>query len=155
VPESERLLFTYLEICYRVIAIPLRGTDVQRQSAERRLRAWDGILPSALRAALFSAKRRYLRCKHCGRYTRYIHPNAGFAYLCPNRCELCGRSYPMPSVEWDSLYGQAYMFYRRSVAESEFFLEFLQRFEVPRSEHNDDRYGGLPVLLWASLIDGC
>jgi hypothetical protein len=64
------------------------------------------------------------RCKHCGHYTAFIAPNDGLAYFGSNNCEICGRSYPMPSVRWDSEEGRRYMYERGSVTEPEFYREF-------------------------------
>lgn len=71
-----------------------------------------------------------LRCKYCGHYTQYIDPLEGLAYLGTNNCTKCGRGYPMPDFSWDGLDGQAYIYYRHSVAEGEFYNEFEKRYEV-------------------------
>lgn len=47
------------------------------------------------------AKHQELRCKWCGHYTPYIGPD-GFSFT--NKCFICDRSYPMPSVMWDRIY---------------------------------------------------
>lgn len=70
------------------------------------------------------------RCKYCGHYTRYIHPEEGLAYLGTNNCDLCGRGYPVPDFAWDGLDGQAYIYYRNSVTEDEFYREFEEQYEV-------------------------
>lgn len=70
----------------------------------------------------FSNKK--FRCKHCGHYTGYIPPNEGFAYMGSNNCYVCGRGYPMPSVMWDTNWGQSYMYERGSVTEKEFYEDY-------------------------------
>jgi hypothetical protein len=71
-----------------------------------------------------------LRCKHCGHFTSYIDPEVGLAYLGGNNCQVCGRGYPMPDFAWDSIDGQAYIYYRNSVTEESFYREFEANFEV-------------------------
>jgi len=92
------------------------------------------LLHTAFRSGLFADQR---RCKYCGRYTSYISPNHGLAYLGPgeNSCGQCGRSYPMPSAQWDTEEGMRYMYERGSVPEATFYLEFEALYPgTPRSE---------------------
>ena len=35
-----------------------------------------------------------------GHFTAYLDPNEGLAYLGGNKCENCGRGYPMPDFAW-------------------------------------------------------
>lgn len=71
-----------------------------------------------------------LRCKFCGHFTSYFDPDEGFAYIGGNNCENCGRGYPMPDFAWDGIDGQAYIYYRNSVTEPEFYREFEAQFDV-------------------------
>jgi hypothetical protein len=45
------------------------------------------------------------RSKYCG-HTRYAAPNEGFGWMGENQCDICGRTYPMPSLE-SSLLGRS------------------------------------------------
>lgn len=86
------------------------------------------------------------RCKYCGRYTAFIPPNHGFAYMGSNNCERCRRGYPMPSVSWDSDEGREYMYERGSVTEPEFYVEFERDFPGrPRSKMADHYLNGKAI----------
>ena len=98
------------------------------------------LLPGCLFKRFFGKRPSYIRCKYCGRFVRFIDPNEGFAYLGGNECPNCGRSYPMPSFAWDSVGGQGYMFYRRSVSEAVFYRDIVRLFDV--RDFNDDVFGG-------------
>jgi hypothetical protein len=79
-----------------------------------------------------------LKCKYCGHYTNYIPPNEGLAYLESNNCGICGRGYPMPSIHWDSDWGQTYIYERGSVSEKKFYKEFeAMNPDYPKSEMAD------------------
>jgi len=68
------------------------------------------------------------RCKHCGHFTPYVDPNEptlGFSGM-SNSCRVCGRSYPMPDVNWDGWQGMEYMHARHSVYEQEFYDEYSE-----------------------------
>jgi hypothetical protein len=79
-----------------------------------------------------------LRCKYCGHYIDYIDPNGESAYLGMNNCRICRRSYPMPSIFWDSFEGQTYIYGRGSVPEKIFYEDFEARNpNYPRSEMAD------------------
>jgi hypothetical protein len=126
-PRGEEVLFPYLEVCNRVLSTPVHPDDITaaRQHDEwltevvRRQR-----IPDAIKRFLPASNPPGLRCKYCGRFTNRSH---------------CGRSYPFPSYEWDSVAGQTYMFYRRSVPEKEFYRDFFARFDV--RETNDNEFG--------------
>lgn len=77
-----------------------------------------------------------VRCKYCGHFTPYIHPELGFAYLGTNNCQGCDRGYPAPDFIWDGIDGQAYIYYRHSVKEQEFYREFESQYNV----HPDHTY---------------
>jgi len=119
----EPYVFYYMRVCERVIAIPLTEEEVQYEAKLARYRT----LPKWRR--WMSPKFDFhVRCKWCGRYIRYIHPDVptyGFASLA-NSCRYCERMYPMPSWMWDSPDGRAYSYYRMSFSDEEFYEEFEQ-----------------------------
>lgn len=83
---------------------------------------------------LFADKR---LCKYCGHYTSYESPNSGGGLDVDrnSKCEQCGRSYPMPSAQWDTEEGMQYMYERGSVSDVEFYRDFeAQHPGVRRSE---------------------
>ncbi len=76
-----------------------------------------------------------VKCKYCGHYTGYINPNEDYAYLGGNNCSVCGRGYPMPSISWDTNWGQTYIYERGSVTEPIFYAEFEEENpDYPKSE---------------------
>ncbi len=90
-----------------------------------------------------------IRCKYCAKYTPYLDPNDGLAYLGQsNICDNCLRSYPMPSVYWDNKEGIGYMYERGSVTDKEFYLEFEKRY--PDCQHSEpaDFYLGRKREEW-------
>jgi len=94
-------------------------------------------LPKWLRWTMLGFEFR-MRCKWCGRYTRYIHsdvPTFGFDTLA-NSCSFCSRMYPMPSWLWDSPDGRAYSYYRMSFSGDDFYEEFELDYDPkPRCQH--------------------
>jgi len=120
-PALEPCIFYYMRVCKHVLSIPLERDEVQYEAKLARYRA----LPKWLRWTMPGFEFR-VRCKWCGRYTRYIDPNVptfGFASS-TNSCISCGRMYPMPSWMWDSPDGRAYSYYRMSFSGEEFYEEF-------------------------------
>ena len=71
-----------------------------------------------------------VRCKYCGHYTSYIGPDTGFAYMDGNNCEVCNRGYPVPTIYWDNIDGQAYIYYRGSVTDDDFYNDFERKHDV-------------------------
>lgn len=121
----------HMEFCRRVLATPLDERD--REYEELVAQWWRK--PRLLRWILEKIKSRslvyvQLRCKWCGHYTPFVDPNSGWAYMGENNCTRCGRGYPMPDFAWDSLDGQAYIYYRGSVTENAFYQEFEEKYEV-------------------------
>lgn len=78
-----------------------------------------------------------IRCKHCGHFTGYIFPNQGMGWLGTNNCWHCGRSYPMPSIQWDTEWGLQYMAERGSAPEKEFFEEYQSITQWLRSKRSE------------------
>ena len=115
----------HINICTRVVHSVLSPGDIEYRNAYSQ---WER-LPS-YRKWLKQAPPLKLRCKYCGHFTAYIDPNEGFAYLGGNNCENCGRGYPMPDFAWDGIDGQAYIYYRHSVTDKEFYKEFEMQFDV-------------------------
>ena len=116
-------IYPYLIICQRVLCIE---KDYEDGRYEERLSRWESSLFRRFRAS----PQMKIRCKYCGHHTRYIDPNEGLAYLGTNNCDRCGRGYRTPDFLWDSLDGQAYIYYRRSVSEEEFYKKFEELFDV-------------------------
>jgi hypothetical protein len=125
VPAFEEELRPHINICNRVIhASPSPQDNAYRDAYSN----WKK-LPFFMK--WFSREPRLkLRCKYCGHLTSYFDPNEGFAYFGGNNCENCGRGYPMPDFAWDGIDGQAYIYYRNSVTEPEFYREFEAQFDV-------------------------
>jgi hypothetical protein len=141
IPAFEEELRPHINICNRVIHTVLSPHDIEYSDAytnwERLpfFMKWFRRAPRLKRRSKYGAHftsypRFKLRCKYCGHFTSYIDPNEGFAYLRQNNCENCGRGYPMPDFAWDGIDGQAYIYYRNSVTEPEFYREFEAQFDV-------------------------
>ncbi len=125
VPEFEEELRSHINVCKRVMHTVLSPLDIgYRDACSRRSR-----LPFFIKW-FKQAPPLKLRCKYCGHFTAYLDPNEGLAYLGENNCETCERGYPMPDFAWDGIDGQAYIYYRNSVTEKEFYEEFETRFDV-------------------------
>lgn len=135
----------FQEICFRVLSCEKNDTDLLYEKYIDDLKNWKR---KSLMYKLYNRKKKpnfqtglmknsvKIRCKHCGHYTSYISPNAGFAYFGSNNCEVCDRGYPVPSVDWDNIDGQAYIFYRGSVTEKEFYDDFERKHSVsPGRDH--------------------
>lgn len=128
-PELIDRLHPYIDTCERVLATEKSQDDLRY---EFEIEAWKK--KSALVRKFSSAPAAKVRCKHCGHYTPYIDPNNGLAYFGTNNCQECGRGYPVPDFVWDSVDGQAYIYYRHSVEEEAFYREFEERYDV-RTSH--------------------
>lgn len=139
-PESIEVTWPFIKFCKHVLSLPIDRADLENRRAHEKWLAWRTLLPDWLFGRLFKARPPYMRCKYCARFVSFIDPDYGFAYLGVNHCIRCDRSYPMPSVQWDSVGGQAYMFYRRSVTEEAFYLDFVRAFDV--KNYNDETFGG-------------
>ena len=123
VPAFEDEIRPHIRICERVArTVPSIEDNKYRNAASK----WERR-PFFLKWLRTPLK---LRCKYCGHFTTYIDPNEGFAYLGQNNCQICGRGYPMSDFAWDGIDGQAYIYYRHSVTEKEFFTEFEEQFDV-------------------------
>jgi hypothetical protein len=130
-PVISEEISPHIQVCRRVVAVPPNTEDMQYQELVQnwwkkpRLVRW--LLE---RFARGRAPTLQMRCKYCGHYTPYVDPNYGLAYLGGNNCVHCERGYPMPDFAWDGLDGQAYIYYRGSVAEKSFYREFEERLDV-------------------------
>ncbi|OGP67009.1 MAG: hypothetical protein A2031_05390 [Deltaproteobacteria bacterium RBG_19FT_COMBO_43_11] len=125
-PALEPYIFYYIRVCEHVLSIPLTNEEAQYET--KLTRYW--ALPKWLRWTMPSFKY-HMRCKWCGRYTRYIHPDVptfGINTLA-NACLCCGRMYPMPSWLWDSPDGRAYSYYRMSFSGDDFYVEFERDYD--------------------------
>jgi hypothetical protein len=139
-PASIEVAWPYIRFCRNVVAIKQEPGDVTRARAYARWKRRRKKVPSWLFERLFKPYPPFMRCKYCGRYIPYMDPDFGYAYLGMNHCEYCGRSYPAPSFQWDSVGGQAYIFYRRSVTEPEFYRNSITMFNV--INFNNEKFGG-------------
>lgn len=125
VPAFEEELRPHINVCKRVTHSVLSPRDIEyRDTCSKWERLpfyikWFKQVPPIK-----------LKCKYCGHFTAYIDPNEGLAYLGGNNCENCGRGYPMPDFAWDGIDGQAYVYYRNSVTEKEYYREFETQFDV-------------------------
>jgi len=125
-PAFTPFLYYYIRVC-RVLAVPPTTEEKQYEAQVQRYFSrplWFRALSTQVLRYFgrFSWVRRLtnvplfkIRCKWCGRYTPYVHPDTptfGFA-AAENSCRAgCGRMYPMPSWTWDSPDGRAYSYYR-------------------------------------------
>ena len=123
--ELQIELQPHIDACNRVIGTAKDGKDLLY---EEKLAEWER--KPALLKKFLTAPRPQIRCKYCGHYTPYIDPDEGLAYLGTNNCRRCSRGYPVPDFSWDGVDGQAYIYYRHSVTEDEFYDEFEDRYEV-------------------------
>ena len=137
-PVIEAELEPFISICKRVVASPKTADDLLYENFLEEVRKWNNRYflskifrpkPKYAKGSVLSSERK-VRCKYCGHYTSYINPNEGFAYLSQNNCENCKRGYPVACVEWDNMDGQAYIYYRNSVTEDEFYDEFEKKYIV-------------------------
>lgn len=130
-PIVQDELAPYMEFCRNVLATPHDERDREHDELvaqwwrKPRLLRW--ILARTGSRAVASDQ---LRCKWCGHYTPYVDPNTGWAYFNGNNCTRCDRGYPMPDFGWDSLDGQAYIYYRGSVTERVFYQGFERNYDV-------------------------
>jgi hypothetical protein len=124
-PEMAEEIQPHLRICKRVVGSTPTSEDIEHCNSVKK---WDR-LPRILR--FFRTKPLFkMRCKYCGHYISYLPPNYGLAYLGSSNCELCGRGYPAPDFVWDGVDGQAYIYYRNSVTEDDFYEEFEEQYDV-------------------------
>ncbi|MFC1551204.1 hypothetical protein ACFL6P_01440 [Candidatus Latescibacterota bacterium] len=124
----------HIEICQRVLKKRLNFDDkYYERKYQEDMYKWETMLKIF---RFFLDKPEFkIRCKYCGHYIPYVNPWEGYAYMQSNEmggnnCELCGRGYPAPSFVWDGIDGQAYIYYRHSVTEEEFYREFEKRYEI-------------------------
>jgi len=133
-PSIAEELEPFQEICSRVLSCKKNNVDYLYEKCLEDIKNWDS--QSFIHKLLNRNKNPYLetklkiRCKYCGHYTSFINPNTGMAYMNSNNCGVCGRGYPAPSVYWDNIDGQAYIYYRGSVSEDVFYDEFERKHDV-------------------------
>jgi len=130
-PQIEEELRPHIEICNRVLTINKNKEDLEYEKAGSQWNAKPQIIRWFLQKSAPIFK---IRCKYCGRYTPYIDPYCGVAYLDQNNCMKCGRGYPVPDFVWDGIDGQAFIYYRNSVTEKEFYKQFSDRYN-PNPDH--------------------
>jgi hypothetical protein len=137
----EHVVWPYIEACDRVVGLRIHADDID---VHRKMDRWFELRTkhwSLVTRFLNPAKPRFVRCKYCGRYKdRNIESLGEYIASGETYCQHCERKYPEPSVYWDSLQGQSYIFYRRSVPTKEpFYQNFVERFDV--KYFNDDQFG--------------
>ena len=115
----------HIHICRRVVSAEKSPED---RAYLDQVKKWEKT--SRLVKLFAKAPMLKVRCKYCGHFTPYIDPNQGFAYLDANNCQVCGRGYPAPDFAWDGVDGQAYIYYRHSVTEPQFYSEFEEQYDV-------------------------
>lgn len=130
-PKLMDELIPHVQICRKVIATERSSDD--RQYLEQ-LEKYE--TSSYLGKLFLKTPITKVRCKYCGHFTPYIDPNYGFAYLNTNNCLVCSRGYPVPDFAWDGIDGKAYIYYRNSVNEPQFYTEFEELYDV----HQDHKY---------------
>lgn len=136
-PALNEQLFYYIRICKKVLEAPLLQEEkvyaakLERYRNSPKWKRW-----------LYKKPEFRVRCKWCGRYTKYVHPNkptfgCSLSTFGENNCGKCGRMYPLPSWDWDSPDGRAYSYYRMSFGEdTDFYNEFEKDYEpIPKNAH--------------------
>jgi len=141
-PELEPYIFYYIRVCKQVLAIPLNEEEKRYEEERVRYRSRIASLPKFLWWIVPKIENR-IRCKWCGRYTRFIHPDVptfGFSTYA-NSCDYCKGMYPMPSWVWDSPDGRAYSYYRMSFSpeNKQFYEKFLKDYK-PNPLVEDSRF---------------
>jgi tetratricopeptide (TPR) repeat protein len=131
-PELESYIFYYIRVCKQVLAVPLTEEEKRYEEERKHYRSRLKSLPRWLWWIVPKVQNR-IRCKWCGEYTRFIHPDVptfGFATY-ENSCDNCEGMYPMPSWMWDGPDGRAYSYYRMSFApeNKQFYDEFLRDYK--------------------------
>ena len=143
-------LESLIDICIGVIKTIKSGKDLIYETYKKDMMKW---YSRPILYKLFHHKEKpmfkfglfesvLIRCKYCGHYTSYKNPYDGFEYMhkvkspLSNSCEICKRSYPVPSTDWDNIDGQAYIYYRHSVLEEVFYDEFEKKYNLSKSERN-------------------
>lgn len=130
-PQLEQYIFYYIRICRRVLSIQPTYTDLDYEKKLNSYKSWVNFLPSWLKWVIPEIVW-LVRCKWCGQYTKYIHPDTPtFGFSNDNLCSNCGAMYPMPSWMWDSPDGRAYSYYRMSFSSEnkQFYKEFLMDYD--------------------------
>ncbi len=124
-PQLSEDLRPHIRICERVLSVVQTDDDILYRVSVAAWKHSSWLMKLRRRAYALQ-----VRCKYCGHYTPYVAPDHGFAYLGSNNCKRCKRGYPVPEFGWDSMDGQAYIYYRHSVTEDEFYAEFEQEYDV-------------------------
>ena len=124
-PQLIDELDPHIHICRRVVSTEKSPED---RAYLDQVQKWEKT--SRLVKLFSKAPMLKVRCKYCGHFTPYLDPNQGFAYLDTNNCQVCGRGYPAPDFAWDGVDGQAYIYYRHSVTEPQFYSEFEEQYDV-------------------------
>lgn len=126
-------VFYYMKVCQRILKIPLTSEDIDY---ERELQKYENS--SKFVKMFLTVPGLKIRCKWCGRYTNFIHPDVstmGFAFTA-NSCSYCIHTYPMPSFIWDSPNGRAYSYYRKSFTRGnkKFYKDFEEDYDpIPQN----------------------
>lgn len=142
-PELEPYFFYYIRVCKRVLSIPLTEDEIRYEKERKHYLSRLQSLPRWLRWVVPKIQN-CIRCKWCGRYTRFLHPDVptfGFNTY-SNSCEYCEGMYPMLSWMWDSPDGRAYSYYRMSFSpeNKQFYEEFLKDYQPEPLVENSKFY---------------
>ena len=124
--QNDNLLGTYVEICSRCTKLGIHAEDLSvhaRVSLHLALLpihdkfatistapSWVKVAIRSLLVKFFGNGVSHTRCKYCSRYSEYVDPGKpthGMSMSTEyppghNLCRYCKRSYPMPSIHWDS-----------------------------------------------------
>lgn len=143
----EPFIFYYIRVCERVLATELTESEILYKNKLQRYINRRSSLPKWLHWLLPNIDLK-VRCKWCGKYTKFVSPNDnsfGFIAGGINSCKLCGMSYPAPSWMWDSPDGRAYSYYRQSFPTGrggeQFYAEFLEDYDPKPTVEESGLFG--------------
>lgn len=132
-PAVVEFLIPHVSTCTRVLKAKrshedseyeVHVRDWERASVPRRLLG--GILGMIKKPSL------QIRCKHCAHYNPvwFMYHGTNSLMSDPLECLICHRDLPLPDFIWDSVDGQAYLYYAHLPADYIFYKEFERSFIV-------------------------